>query len=76
MSALGLKVYPSQTNFVLLSFANSERNAADCDHYLRHRGIAIRRFAAATFSDCICVTIGHETDMLTAQDAIKRFMDS
>ena len=76
MSTLGLKVYPSQTNFVLLSFAHSERNAADCDHYLRHRGIAIRRFAAAAFSDCIRVTIGLEADMLAAQDAIKHFMES
>jgi histidinol-phosphate/aromatic aminotransferase/cobyric acid decarboxylase-like protein len=76
MGALGLKVYPSQTNFVLLSFANSERSAADCDHYLRQRGIAIRRFAAAAYADCIRVTIGHESDMLAAQDAIKQFLES
>ena len=76
MSALGLKVYPSQTNFVLLSFANSERKAADCDHYLRKRGIAIRRFAATAYADCIRVTIGHEADMLAAQDAIEHFMES
>lgn len=76
MDALGLKVYPSQTNFVLLSFANSDRSAADCDHYLRQRGIAIRRFAAPAFSACIRVTIGYEADMLAAQDAIKHFMES
>jgi len=76
MSALGLKVYPSQTNFVLLSFANSRRSAADCDHYLRQRGIAIRRFAAAAYADCIRVTIGQQSDMLAAQDAIKQFMES
>jgi histidinol-phosphate aminotransferase len=75
MGALGLRVYPSQTNFVLLSFANSQRRAADCDHYLRKRGIATRRFAAAAFIDCIRVTIGHEADMLAAEDAIKHFME-
>ena len=76
MNALGLKVYPSQTNFVLLSFANGEHNAVDCDHYLRQRGIAIRRFAATAYADCIRVTIGHEADMLAAQNAIKDFMES
>ena len=44
MRALGLKVYPSQTNFVLLSFANSERSAADCDHYLRQAGYRYSAF--------------------------------
>ncbi len=76
MAALGLKVYPSQTNFVLLSFSSGERSATDCDHYLRRRGIAIRRFAAAAYADCIRVTIGHEANMLAAQDAIKHFMKS
>ena len=76
MTALGLKVYPSQTNFVLLDFAASRHSAADCDDFLRRRGIAIRRFAAPAYADCIRVTIGHRADLQIAQDAIARFLQS
>ena len=76
MTALGLKVYPSQTNFVLLDFAASGHSAADCDDFLRRRGIATRRFAAPAYADCIRVTIGHRADMQVARDAIAQFLQS
>jgi histidinol-phosphate aminotransferase len=74
MTALGLRVYPSQTNFVLLGFAGSGHSTADCDDFLRRRGIAIRRFAAPAYADCIRVTIGRRADMQAARDAIARFL--
>jgi len=76
MTALGLKVYPSQANFVLLDFAASGHSAADCDDFLRRRGIATRRFAAPAYADCIRVTIGHRADMQVARDAIAQFLQS
>lgn len=74
MRELGLKVYPSQTNFVLLKFTGDDKTAADCDDYLRRRGIAVRRVAAEAYRDCIRVTIGLEPEMRRVQNAITRFM--
>jgi histidinol-phosphate aminotransferase len=74
MADLGLRAYPSQTNFVLLGFGGSGRGAADCDDFLRRRGIAIRRFASPAYADCIRVTIGHRADMQAARDAIAQFL--
>jgi histidinol-phosphate aminotransferase len=76
MAELGLKVYPSQTNFVLLGFSTSGHSAAECDAFLRRRGIAIRRFAAPAYADCIRVTIGQRAYMQAARDAIARFLQS
>lgn len=74
MSNLGLKVYPSQTNFVLLEFAAGDHSAVACTDYLSRRGIAIRRFAAPAYENCIRVTIGFEADMQRAESAISSFM--
>jgi len=75
MAGLGLKVYPSQTNFVLLEFTDPDRTAADCSEYLRHRGIATRRFASPAYVDCLRVTIGYEADMQIASSAIAEFLE-
>jgi histidinol-phosphate aminotransferase len=74
MAGLGLKVYPSQTNFVLLEFPDAARTAADCVEFLRRRGIATRRFAAPAYADCMRVTIGYEEDMRTATATIAEFL--
>lgn len=76
MASLGLRVYPSQANFVLLGFGGSGHGAAACDDYLRRHGIAIRRFASPAYADCIRVTIGQRADMQVARDAIARFLQT
>jgi histidinol-phosphate aminotransferase len=75
MRKLGLKVYPSQTNFVLIEFQSDTHSAAICADYLRQRGIAIRRFASAAYENCIRVTIGFEADMKRAELAIAEFLN-
>jgi histidinol-phosphate aminotransferase len=74
MAGLGLKVYPSQTNFVLLEFADAAKTAADCVEFLRRRGISTRRFAAPAYANCMRVTIGYEADMRIASAAIAEFL--
>lgn len=74
MQKLGLKVYPSQTNFVLLEFPDESRSAAGCAHYLRHRGISVRRFASAAYHDCVRVSIGFEADMKATENAVASFL--
>ena len=75
MKNLGIKVYPSQTNFVLLEFLSDTNSAAECDAYLRRRGIAIRRFAAPSYQNCIRVTIGFESEMNACAVAITKYME-
>jgi len=74
MRKLGLKVYPSQTNFVLLEFPGEGRGAADCADFLRRRGISVRRFASAAYDDCIRVGIGFENDMKSTENTIASFL--
>lgn len=69
LRSLGLKVYPSQGNFILVDFAEASRSATDVHAMLRRRGIATRRFMSKAFDSCIRITLGHETDLArTAQD--------
>ncbi len=74
MRELGLRVYPSQTNFVLLEFEDQNRSAASCAEFLSRRGISVRRFASPAYADCIRVTIGFESEMKQAQTAIAEFL--
>ncbi|MCP4768617.1 MAG: aminotransferase class I/II-fold pyridoxal phosphate-dependent enzyme [Gammaproteobacteria bacterium] len=75
MVELGLKVYPSQANFVLLEFPDAAQTAVDCVEFLRRRGIATRRFASPAYADCMRVTIGYEADMRVASAAIAEFLE-
>ena len=74
MQALGLKVYPSQTNFVLVEFPNEDKSAAACADYLSRAGISVRRFASPAYENCIRVTIGIESDMQLAEQTIAEFL--
>ncbi len=75
MKNLGLKVYPSQTNFVLLEFKPGDQSAAACAEFLSRQGIAIRRFASAAYENCIRVTIGFEADMKLTESKITEFLN-
>lgn len=74
LAALGLTVYPSQTNFLLVRFPDPARPAPAADAFLRSRGIQARRFAAPSFADCIRFTIGLEDEMAATAAALEDFM--
>jgi len=74
MRNLGLRVYSSQTNFVLVEFAPGERSAARCAEALARQGIAVRRFASPAYENCLRVTIGFEADMQLAAGRIAAFL--
>jgi len=75
MKNLGLRAYPSQTNFVLLEFEPGDHSAAACADYLRHQGIAVRRFASAAYENCIRITIGFEADMKLTELKVAEFLN-
>ncbi len=79
LTQLGLKVYPSQTNFVLAEITQAgsgqdDISAAGACAYLRRQGIAIRRFASPAYNDCIRITIGLESEQATAIDLLREYL--
>ncbi len=75
LAGLGLKVYPSQTNFVLVRFPpDGGRSALEADRFLQGRGIIARRFAVADFEDKLRFTVGRDDEMETAIAALGDFM--
>lgn len=72
--SLGFRVYPSQTNFVLVPFEDPQKTAIEADAFLTARGIVARRFASAIFSNCMRFTIGREEEMIAAGDALEEFV--
>jgi histidinol-phosphate aminotransferase len=74
LSSLGLHVYPSVTNFVLVGFGEDpERGAAAADRFLRQRGIILREVDNYGLPDCLRVTIGTEDEMRALVAALREF---
>ena len=74
LEALGLRVYPSQGNFILAEFENPASSASEAALYLRRRGIAIRRFASPSYERCVRITIGLESFLRVAVEAISEYL--
>lgn len=74
LAGLGLRIYPSQTNFVLARFCNETKPAKGAYEFLVARGIIPRRFAASIFQDCIRFTIGQDEEMRRTADAVREYL--
>lgn len=70
---MGLKVYPSQGNFILVEFPDPS-DAGRAQAALRNSGIATRRFAAKAFEPCLRITLGFEHEVKRAIGEIGRFL--
>ena len=73
---LGLTVYPSQTNFVLIEFPATGPSAKQAYSALREQGIVLRRFSAKAFANCVRFTIGLAPDTKAAAEALAHFVRS
>ena len=73
-AGLGIKVYPSQANFLLLEFNDPVRTAAAACASLRRKGIAVRQFTAPSYGNCLRVTLGVGRELALARDALDEFM--
>ena len=62
IAALGVKVYESGTNFLLIRFATSA-TAERVFQMLGERNILVRYFKSRGVDDCLRVTIGTDSDM-------------
>ncbi len=74
LANLGLQVYPSQTNFILVGFDTSPLSADCVFNELLKRGILARTFVAPSLSNCVRFTIGLESDMLQVERAMKEIL--
>ncbi|WP_343564001.1 histidinol-phosphate transaminase [Kiloniella sp. b19] len=73
VGGLGLTVYPSEGNFVLIDFNDADKATAAVA-YLKEQGILIRAMGGYGLAHCIRVTIGTEEDMRAVVEAIERFL--
>ena len=75
-TSLGLRVYPSQTNFLLVEFPEDSQSAVQAYEYLAEQGIATRRLGAPAFKDCVRFTLGLEEEMEKTLNTLQAFMKS
>jgi histidinol-phosphate aminotransferase len=73
IEAAGLKVWPSQANFVLVDLGTAERaNAADA--FLRINGIIVRKVGGYGLPHCLRVTVGTAEEVGLVVDGFTEFM--
>jgi histidinol-phosphate aminotransferase len=73
LSALGLKVWPSAGNFVLVSFPSADQ-AESCRLFLKSRGILVRQMGAYKLPACLRISIGTGDDMKAVCEGVKEFL--
>lgn len=74
LEASGVRVYPSEGNFVLARFPGPEGRAAEVFAALRARGIAARRFASPAYAGCIRFSIGLPHEMAATTAALRQIL--
>ena len=77
---LGLTVYPSIANFLLIDFsatANGEAGAyaERARQFLKTEGVLVRQMDAYGLPHCLRMSIGTADNMQSAVDAVSRFVD-
>ena len=75
IQALGLKVYPSVANFVLVGFDRAgPRTAAAADEFLASRGVIVRAVSSYGLPDCLRISVGSEEGNRAAIAALAEFL--
>ncbi len=75
LEALGVKVYPSAGNFVLVDFGNADK-AENIRLALKDEGIFIRQMGGYGLPSCMRITIGTGEEMELVIEAIKGYLGS
>jgi histidinol-phosphate aminotransferase len=72
LEGLGLKVWPSQTNFILIDFGTAGRSGA-ADAALKSRGLIVRGMSGYGLPQCLRITIGTAEECQMVIDALTAF---
>ena len=71
---VGLIVYPSQCNFILVEFLESSKfSAKDAYHLLSSKGIIVREMEEYNLPNCLRITIGKEEANLLLIETVNAF---
>jgi histidinol-phosphate aminotransferase len=73
LRAAGIKVWPSEGNFVLADFGTPQR-AESADAFLRSRGVIARPVGAYGLSHCLRITVGTAEEVGIVVDTLTEFM--
>jgi len=76
LESLGLKVYPSAANFILVEFPIGKKSAAAADEILKQNGIIVRRMEAYSLPKCLRITIGRPEENQLVFAILAKFMQS
>ncbi len=74
IGALGLKVYPSVGNFLIMEFPATGKTAKAADAFLMKRGIILRAVAAYGLPNCLRISVGTEDANKAAIAALEEFV--
>jgi histidinol-phosphate aminotransferase len=72
LTAAGLKVWPSEGNFLLVDFGAAARAKA-ADAHLRSRGLIVRAMGGYGLGQCLRITIGAAEECQMVIDALQDF---
>ena len=75
LEAAGIKVWPSEGNFLLADFATPARATA-ADAFLKSRGIIVRGMAAYDLAHCLRITVGTAEECTLVAETLSAFMSS
>ncbi len=73
LTQAGLKVHPSEANFLLVDFGTPERAVA-ADQFLRARGIIVRNVKSYGLPECLRITIGTDEECALVAEALNAFV--
>ena len=73
LTEAGIRVWPSEANFVLADFGMPDRARA-ADAFLRSRGLIVRAVAGYGLPDCLRITVGTDEEVDLVSDALAAFM--
>jgi histidinol-phosphate aminotransferase len=73
LTAAGIKVWPSEGNFVLADFTTKARAEA-ADTHLRRRGVIARPVGGYGLPHCLRITVGTAEEVQVVIDALGEFM--
>ncbi len=72
LTAAGLKIHPSEANFLLVEYQTPERAVA-ADQYLRSRGVIVRNVKSYGLPNCLRITIGTHDECDLIAESLSAF---
>jgi histidinol-phosphate aminotransferase len=76
LTALGLKVTPSEGNFILIEFPEGAKGAANANAFLSERGLIVRDVKSYGLPNHLRITIGLEEDNKAVADTLTTFLNA